>query len=136
MSIQVGLPGSITTGDMARPNGFQSPVLAGRVADNVTSGPGPLYKASGFMCVQSTASIVNQILSTADAVIGNRASFVYVPVTTGSLVGAAAPAYTGVGTPIVWNDALKSLNIWSSGSSSWLVLITSSGGSAGFSSSG
>lgn len=126
MSLSAGLPGHKSTDFGLSKTGFRGPVLAGRVADNTPSGPLPA--AGGVMCVQSTASITNQVVSTADAVIGNRASFIYIPVTTGPLNGAAAPPYVGVGTPLVWDDANKRLAIWSSGSSSWMTQTSTVGG--------
>jgi len=126
-----GLPGFITT-DNTRNTRFAAPVVSGGIADNAG---GPLPLAAGYFCIQSTAALLNQVVTTSATGL-QRASFMYVPVTTGSLVGAGAPPFVGCGTPIVWNDGLKTLNIWSSGAQSWLVLITSSGGAAGFSSSG
>jgi hypothetical protein len=140
-----GLPGFVgpntSTGqDVGRGLTFtriKGPGMAGQIADGAggTNSPGPLPPAAGFICIQSTASLTNQIVTTSATGLLN-ASFMYIPVTTGSLVGAGAPAYTGVGTPIVWNDALFSLNIWSSSKASWVVLVTSSGGVAGFTTSG
>ncbi len=126
MSLSAGLPGYKSTDNGLKKTGFQGPVLAGKVADNGSSGPLPV--AGGVMCVQSTASLTAQVVSTADAVIGNRASFIYIPVTTGPLNGAAAPPYVGVGTPIVWDDTNKRLSVWSSGSGSWMTQLSSVGG--------
>jgi len=133
VSLVQGLPGyvtatsGVTSAIGLKKVGFNGPILAGKVMDGGTSGVGPLPTAGGLICVQSTADKSNQILSTADAVIGARASFVYIPVTTGPLVGAAAPPYVGVGTPLVWNDNSKVLMVWSSGSASWLSqTVTSS----------
>src|SRR5947209_14223691 len=88
MSLAQGLPNYLSTSGVIGTR-IQGPAIAGQAADNTSSGP--LYKASGVMVVQSTASLINQVVSTADAVIGNRASFVYIPVTTGALTNAVAP---------------------------------------------
>jgi hypothetical protein len=127
-----GMPGFVgpntsTGADVGRGLSFtrlKGPALAGQMADGGTSG-GPIPSAGGYICMQSTASLVNQIVSTSSAAITN-ASFVYIPVSTGSFVssnnasGQGSPAYLGVGTPIVWNDAAQRLMIWSSGLQSWL----------------
>jgi hypothetical protein len=124
MSIGQGLPNYLTSvGNIG--TRVKGPALSGE-AQQVSGGPLP--HAGGFICIQSTASLLNQVVSTANAVIANRASFVYIPVTTGPLVGASAPPYVGVGTPLVWDDANKRLAIWSSGSSSWLATLSSVGG--------
>lgn len=124
MSLSAGLPGYVSTDGGLKKTGFQGPILAGKIADSA----GPLPAAGGVMCVQSTASITAQVVSTAAAVIGNRASFIYIPVTTGPLNGAAAPPYVGVGTPIVWDDTNKRLSVWSSGSASWMTQTSTVGG--------
>lgn len=135
MSLLQGLPGYVTATSGvnaaigAKKSGFNSPVLAGRVADSIPGGPIPV--AGGIICVQSTASLTNQIVTTSDTTLGSRASFIYLPVTTGPLVGAAAPPYVGVGTPLVWNDNLAQLMIWSSGKASWMTLIATTSMSAG-----
>lgn len=122
MSLSAGLPGYISTDGGLKKTGFQGPVLAGKVADPAT---GPLPAAGGVMCVQSTASLVNQIVTTSASTVNNRASFMYIPVTTGQLQGAGAPPYVGVGTPLVWNDTSKRLMIWSSGAAEWLNMSSS-----------
>jgi len=130
-----GLPGFVgpntSTGqDVGRGLTFtriKGPGMAGQIADGAggTNSPGPLPPAAGFICIQSTAAILNQIVSTSSAGLQN-ASFVYIPVSTGSFVSsnnasqAATPPYTGCGTPIVWNDAAQRLMVWSSGLASWL----------------
>jgi hypothetical protein len=133
MSLIQGLPGYVTATSSVVPGiglkktGFQSPVLVGRVADGGTSGVGPLPLAGGVICVQSTASLLNQVVTTSDTTLGARASFIYIPVTTGPLVGSAAPPYLGVGTPLVWNDNAAVLMVWSSSRVSWLSqTVTSS----------
>ena len=138
MSLLQGLPGYVaaTSGVVnyaagAKKVGFQGPVLAGKVADGGTLGVGPLPVAGGIICVQSTASLLNQVVTTSDTTIGARASFIYIPVSTGPLVGAAAPPYLGVGTPLVWNDNLHQLMVWSSGAASWMTLIATTSMSAG-----
>ena len=131
MSLSQGLPLYLSSAANIGTR-IKGPAHAGQIADNAG---GPIPAPGGFICVQSTASVTNQVVTTSATGLQN-ASFMYVPVTTGSLVGAGAPPFLGCGTPIVWNDGLKTLNIWSSGAQSWLVLITSSGGAAGFSSSG
>lgn len=99
---------------------FKAPVLTGSLASNGVGGPLPL--AGGFICLQSTASATAQVVTTSATGL-QRASFVYLPVTTGPLTGAAAPPFAGAGTPLVWNDNLKTLQIWSSGSASWMTLV-------------
>ena len=128
MSLTAGLPGYVATSsaDPGRgilPSRMGGPVLSGRVADNVSSGPGPLYRAGGFICVQSTASVVNQVITTSATALGARASFVYIPVSTGPMTGCAAPPYVGTGTPLVWDDTLFTLSIWSSTKTSWMTLV-------------
>lgn len=106
---------------------IKGPGAAGQIIDGGASG-GPIPQPGGFMCVQSTASITNQVVTTSNTGLQN-ASFMYIPVTTGSLTGAAAPPYLGVGTPIIWNDAAKTLQVWSSDSASWMtgtVLVSTS----------
>lgn len=134
MSLSAGLPGYRSTDGGLKYSGFQGPVLAGKIADAAGSGQtGPLPAAGGVMCVQSTSSLVNQALSTADAVIGARASFIYIPViaTTGSLAGSVAPPYLGVGTPLVWSDGAAQLSVYSSSRASWMTLIATTSMSAG-----
>ena len=125
MSLSQGLPNYLSSVANIGTR-VKGPALAGQQADNGSGGPIPA--PGGFICIQSTASITNQVVSTADAVVANRASFVYIPVTTAPLVGAAAPPFVGVGTPLVWDDANKRLAIWSSGSSSWLAQTSTVGG--------
>ena len=129
MSLSAGLPGSKTTDGGLKYAGFQGPVLAGKIAD--VPGGVALPAAGGIICVQSTASLTNQVVTTSDTTLGSRASFIYLPVTTGPLAGAAAPPYVGCGTPLVWNDNLKQLMIWSSGSASWMTLIATTSMAAG-----
>ncbi len=136
MPLMQGLPGYVTATSGvnfaigAPKTGFGSPVLAGKVADPGVAG-GPLPVAGGVICVQSTASLLNQILTTSDGTISKRASFIYIPVTTGPLVGSTAPPYLGVGTPLVWNDNLAQLMIYSTGKASWMTLIATTSMSAG-----
>lgn len=136
MSLLQGLPGYATgtSGPVAywvgaKKVGFQGPVLAGKVADQGVAG-GPVPVAGGVMCVQSTASVLNQVITTSATGFQN-ASLIYIPVSTGPMTGMAAPPYVGVGTPIVWNDNLKQLSIYSSGSASWMTLIATTSMSAG-----
>ena|SRR5690349_9517739 len=125
MSLSAGLPGYKSTDGGLKKAGFQGPVLVGKIADAGVSG-GPLPVAGGLMCVQSTASITNQVVTTSDTTLGSRASFIYIPVTTGTLIGSAAPPYVGVGTPLVWNDNTATLHIWSSSRSSWMAGVSGS----------
>jgi hypothetical protein len=127
-----GLPGFVgpntsTGADVGRGLAFtrlKGPAMAGTVADGGAT-VGPIPPAGGFICIQSTASLTNQIVTTSATGLLN-ASFVYIPVSTGSFVSSnnasqqGAPPYTGVGTPIVWNDAAQRLMVWSSGLASWL----------------
>ncbi|SRR6266700_1552931 len=112
----------------------KGPAISGQIQDTAPGGPIP--QPAGFMCVQSTASITNQIVSTSSSAIQN-ASFVYISVTTGPLVtaaggaGAMQPPYQGVGTAIAWNDNLAQLMIWSSGKASWMTLIATTSMAAG-----
>lgn len=108
---------------------LKGPAASGQLVDSVTAA-GPIPSPGGFMCVQSTASVTNQIVTTSATGLAN-ASFIYLPVTTGPLIGGAAPPYLGVGTPLVWNDNLKQLMIWSSGSVSWMTLIATTSMAAG-----
>src|SRR5690242_19474719 len=130
MSLSAGLPGYKSTDGGLKKAGFQGPVLAGKVADAGVSG-GPLPAAGGVMCVQSTASLTNQIVTTSDATIGARASFIYIPVTTGGLNGAAAPPYVGVGTPLVCNDNTATFMVWSSSRTSWMTQVVGTSFTAG-----
>jgi hypothetical protein len=123
MSLTQGLPGYATTDGGLAQTGFKAPVLAGRVQDSPAGGPIPL--ASGYICVQSTASITNQVVTTSAATVNSRASFPYIPVTTGQLQGAGAPAYVGVGAALAWNDTSRRLMIWSSGAGDWLNMSSS-----------
>lgn len=129
----MALPGFVTTDAGLPKTRFSGPVLVGHLADNATGGP--LYKASGVIPVQSTATIANQSLSTADAVIG-RSTFVYIPITPATLAGSAAPPYVGGFTPIVFNTSSNTLQIWSSAATSWMSLVaTTSMGIGGFTTS-
>ena len=136
MSLIQGLPGYVTASSGVgisiglKKTGFSGPVLAGKIADGGASG-GPLPLAGGVICVQSTASLTNQILTTSDGTLGTRASFIYIPVSTGPLVGSTSPPYVGVGTPLVWNDNLAQLMVWSSGKASWMTLIATTSMAAG-----
>ena len=100
--------------------------IAGQIADGGVSG-GPLPGPSGVVVIQSTASVTNQIVTTSATGLA-RASFFYIPVTTGNIIGAGAPAFVGTGTALMWNDTAKALAIWSSGSSSWMQQLSSVGG--------
>jgi len=100
------------------------PLVVGRIADNASAASGPFYPASGVMVVQTTASKTNQVVTTS-ATGATRNSFIYIPVTTGILQGAGAPPFTGVGTPLVWNDNSRRLEIWSSGAAEWIVMTSS-----------
>ena len=135
MSLVQGLPGYVTTSGVPglsiglKKVGFQGPVLAGKVADPGVAG-GMLPFPGGVICVQSTASLTNQVVTTSATGL-QRAAFLYIPVTTATLTGAAAPPYVGVGVPLTWNDADKMLQIWSSGSASWMSLVATTSMSAG-----
>jgi hypothetical protein len=133
MTLIAGLPGYVSASSNGHIGGIlgtrlKGPALSGQVENSTANIPGP---GAGYICIQSTASVVNNVLSTLDAVIGSRASFVYIPVTTGPLAGSAAPPYVGCGTPLVWNDDLKQLMVWSSGAVSWMTLIATTSMSAG-----
>lgn len=130
MSLSAGLPGYKTTDGGLKMAGFQGPVLAGKIADGGSAGMN-LPAAGGVMCVQSTASITNQVVTTSDTTIGSRASFIYIPVTTGGLNGAAAPPYVGVGTPLVWNDNTATFMVWSSSRTSWMTQVVGTSFTAG-----
>ena len=131
-----GLPGFSSTDNTVNTR-FKAPVLSGQIVDSV-SASGPIPAAGGVLVIQSTASLTNQIVTTSATGLA-RASFIYVPVTTGGLVGGAAPAYAGAGTPVVWNDNAATLMVWSSSRASWLSqTVTSSallGDGKGFTSS-
>jgi hypothetical protein len=80
MPLITGLPGYVTASSQTfgiqsgiMPSRFRQIVMSGNVADNVSSGPGPLYPAGGIMVVQSTASLVNQVVTTSAATVNNRA---------------------------------------------------------------
>ena len=124
-----GLPGFVTTDNTVNTR-FKAPVLSGQIAGDVSAAVGPIPVAGGFMCIQSTAAILNQVVTTSATGLA-RASFFYIPVTTGTLTGAAAPPFVGVGTPITWNDNSKMLQIWSSGSASWMSLVATTSMAAG-----
>jgi hypothetical protein len=103
------------------------------IADQGSGQTGPIPPAGGFICIQSTASITNQTISSSATAAG-RNSYVYIPVSTAAAtnwVGAPAPAYTGVGTPIIWNDTAFQLSVWSSSKGSWMTLIATTSMSAG-----
>jgi hypothetical protein len=140
MPLISGLPGYVTASSQTfgiqsglMPSRFRQIVMSGNVADNTLSSanPGPLYPAAGVVVVQSTASLVNQVVSTADAVIGARASFIYIPVSTGPFNGSTGPAFQGCGTALVWNDAIKALMVWSSGSATWMTQVVGTSFAAG-----
>jgi hypothetical protein len=122
MSLSAGLPGFKSTDGGLKFSGFQGPVLAGKIADGVGAS---LPAAGGVMCVQSTASITNQVVTTSATTVNSRASFIYIPVTTGTLQGAGAPAYVGVGAALVFNNATRRLEVWSSDAAEWLTMSSS-----------
>ncbi len=124
MSLSAGLPGFKTTDGGLKYSGFQGPVLAGKIADGGVAGVS-LPTAGGVIAVQSTASITNQIVTTSAATVNSRASFIYIPVSTGTLQGAGAPPYVGVGAALLWNDATRRLEVWSSGAAEWLTMSSS-----------
>lgn len=136
MSLAQGVPVYLSTAGNVGTR-IKGPGVAGQLID--TTAGGPIPAPGGLMVVQSTASLTNQVVTTSDTTIGNRASFIYIPLTTGGLVGAVAPVFTGCGTPIVWNDNSAVLMVWSSSRSSWLSqTVTSSallGDGKGFTSS-
>jgi hypothetical protein len=135
-----GLPGFVgpntSTGqDVGRGLTFtriKGPGMAGQVADGAggSNSPGPLPPAGGFICIQSTASLTNQIVTTSATGLLN-ASFPYIPVTTGPFNGLGAPAYTGVGAALVFNDNLGTLSIWSSSRGSWMTQVVGTSFAAG-----
>ena len=125
----MSLPGYVLSSSSGYTGGekrtrFGGPVMVGQVADNGSSGPLPAPGA--VICVQSTASLVNQIISTAAP---SRGSYVYIPITTGPLnQSTAAPPYSGVGTPLIWDDTNFRLHIWSSSKGTWMTQLSSVGG--------
>ena len=123
-SISQGLPMYLSTAANIGTR-VKGPAAAGQIADSGTGGPIP--SPGGFMCVQSTASVINQVVTTSATGLQN-ASFVYIPVTTGALTGSTViPPYLGVGTPLVWNDNSASLMVWSSSRAVWMTqTVTSS----------
>ena len=128
-----GLPGYVSTDGGLANTRFKAPVLSGLIGDSVTSGPGPLPAPGGFICIQSTSSITNQTISSS-ATAATRNGYVYIPVSTAAAtnwVGAPAPFYTGVGTPIIWNDTAFQLSVWSSSKGSWMTLIATTSMAAG-----
>jgi len=122
------IPGFVTTDGGAPSTRFKAPVLTGTLID-ATAG-GPLPPAGAIMGIQSTASVINQIVSTSSAGL-SRASFLYIPVTTGGLNGGVAPAYVGAGTPIAWNDATANLMVWSTSRASWMTQVVGTSFAAG-----
>lgn len=125
MSLTQGLPGFITTDGGRKQTRLQGPALSGSIGfDGGVVGPAPV--AGGYICVQATASLINQVVSTSSGVLGGHASFVYIPVLAASITGSsngdqgAAPPYLGCGTPIAWDDTNKWLVVWSSGTGAWL----------------
>jgi len=122
MSIAQGVPIYLSTaGNIG--SRIKGPAIAGQAADSAPGGPIPA--PSGLMVVQSTASLTNQVVTTSATTVNNRASFIYIPVTTGSLTGAGAPPFTGCGTALVWNDNSQRLMVWSSGAADWLSASSS-----------
>ncbi len=117
------IPGFESTNPVANTR-FSAPVVTGKVADSVNAS-GPLPQPGGFICLQSTANLTNQIVSSSAVA---RGSYFYIPVITPStsLVSAPAPPYVGCGAAMVYNDTQKRLEIWSSGSGQWLVMSTGS----------
>jgi len=126
MSLSQGLPLYLSSAANIGTR-IKGPAHAGQIADNAG---GPIPAPGGFICVQSTASVTNQVVTTSATGLQN-ASFFYIPVTTGTLTGAAAPPFLGVGVPLVWNDANKMLQIYSSGTGSWMSLVATTSMSAG-----
>ena len=124
----MSLPGILTT-DFGQPNTrFKAPVLSGTLADGAG---GPLPPPGGFMCVQSTAALTTQILTTT----GQPAVSSFVYITQGTLAVtssstatiAAAPPYTGSGAAMYFDITRKKLSIYSTGVGDWVsVTLTSS----------
>src|SRR5258706_8079722 len=123
MSISQGLPMYLSTAANIGTR-VKGPLAAGQIADGGATG-GPIPAAGGVMCVQSTASVTNQIVTTSATTVNNRASFIYIPVTTGTLQGAGAPPFVGVGAALTWNDTTRRLEGWSSGALEWLTMSSS-----------
>src|SRR5438094_2196212 len=123
MSLSQGLPNYLSTSGVLGTR-VQGPLIAGQALDGAAVS-GPIVKPSGVMVVQSTASLINQIVTTSAATVNNRASFIYIPVSTGTLQGAGAPPYVGCGTPLTWNDTTRRLEVWSSGAAEWLTMSSS-----------
>lgn len=132
MSLSQGLPLYLSTAANIGTR-IKGPAHAGQIVDSVGAG-GPIPIPAGYICVQSTASVTNQVVTTSATGLQN-ASFVYIPVTTGSLSGAAAPPFVGVGAALAWNDTTKTLQIWSSGSVSWMSQFFGSSATAPFTTS-
>lgn len=128
------LPGFVSTDGGLAHTRFRAPVLSGTLSEGTSSGPGPVPVVGGFIPVQpfnavTTASLnvaLNQVLSTAAANIA-RASFVYIPQTTGAIAtssfagGDSAPQYTSVGAALIWDASNQRLGIYSTagGSGTW-----------------
>ena len=126
-----GLPGFVSTDGPLANTRFKAPVLSGTLIDSGSAGPIP--PTGGFICVQSTSSITNQTISSSATAAAHN-SYVYIPVSTAAAtnwVGAPAPFYTGVGTPIIWNDTAFQLSVWSSSKASWMTLIATTSMAAG-----
>src|SRR6266581_1885304 len=123
MSIAQGIPVYLSTAGNIGTR-IKGPGIAGQIADGGASG-GPIPAPGGLMVVQSTASLTNQVVTTSASTVNSRASFIYIPVSTGALQGAGAPPFTGCGTAIVFNNASRRLEVWSSDALEWLAMSSS-----------
>lgn len=119
------IPGYLSSDTGTPSTRFKAVTMSGTISDGGAASPIP--PAGGLAVIQSTASIVNQIVTTSATGLA-RASFIYIPVTTGALTASATPPpYVGCGTPLVWNDTSASLMVWSSSRAAWLTqTVTSS----------
>ncbi len=110
---------------------FKMPVLSGTIDDGGATA-GPLPSPGAFICVQSTAALVSQILTSTGQPA--KSSFVYI--TQGSLAMtsstnaniAADPPYTGSGAAMYYDFTRKKLSIWSTGNGTgeWFSVSLSS----------
>ena len=122
------LPGAFSSNANAPYTRFQGPVLSGTLFDGGVGGPKAL--PGGFLCVQTTASLVTQLITTTAQTA--LASYVYI--TQGSIavssstnsVIAAPPPITGAGAALYFDNVRNKLSIFSTATNDWLSVTLSS----------
>ena len=128
----MSLPGIVLTTADGRTGGAKYTRLAGPVLSGVlqdVSG-GPVGSPGGFICVQTTAALATQLITTTGQFA--ETSFVYIPqgtlgaTSSGTANISESPPYTGSGAALYFDITRRKLSIFSTGVGDWLSVTLSS----------